>query len=275
MPATTAVTTTTTTTAPCDSCTGNYTWNQTGIILADTASSTIPQACCVFLPGNDTFHICGHTLRFVQSWVTGGASRTAVTNNTGNHIDYIRFNKDENMYTNAHDKNLVRRYAPNFADGTAVDDSYTLYIADQDNNRVAKLDQNATSSVISINTNGITSKLSALLLNPFVSNQIYISGDTGNTVYLWTFVAATPSITNTQVNCGSTLQAPRSIEMYAFGNLYVADQNNFQVVTYSANSTMGTIILSFTARPMDLALNSQLNLYVLLDNGKLYKHQLI
>ncbi|CAF2032789.1 unnamed protein product [Rotaria magnacalcarata] len=209
---------------------GNYTWNQTGIILADTASSTIPQAFCAFLLGNDTFYICGHTLGFVQSWVTGGASRTAVTNDTGDHIDNISFDKNGNMYTNAHDKNLVRRYA---------------------------------------------SKLSALLLNLFASNQIYISDDTGNAVYLWIFGAATPSITCTQVNCGSTLQAPRGIKIDTFGNLYVADQNNIQVVMYSANSTMGTIILSFTARPMDLALDSQLNVYVLLDNGKLYKHKLI
>ncbi|CAM4849110.1 unnamed protein product, partial [Rotaria magnacalcarata] len=146
------------------SCAGNYTWNQTGIILADTASSTIPQAFCAFLLGNDTFYICGHTLGFVQSWVTGGASRTAVTNNTGDHIDNISFDKNGNMYTNAHDKHLVRRCA---------------------------------------------SKLSALLLNLFASNQIYISDDTGNAVYLWIFGAATPSITCTQVNCGSTLQAPR------------------------------------------------------------------
>ncbi|CAF1227835.1 unnamed protein product [Rotaria sordida] len=271
-----------------------YSWNQTGVVVADTNSNPVSDPRCIYVVSDDTIYTCAHSLGYVQKWVTNTTSRTAVTTNTGDHIDYISFDKDGYMYTNAHDANLVRRYPPNsstgtivagsgssvsgslnYPKGTAVDENFTLYIADRDNDRVAKLEQNATSVVTAISTSGIISKPSALVLSIFSSNQVYISDEDGKGVYLWTFGASAPSVNLTQVTCNDTLDKPRGIKLDTSGNLFVADHDNKRVVMYCVNSTMGTVILSLSDEPRDVALDSAHNLYVIVAGGKAYKYTLL
>ncbi|CAF3201733.1 unnamed protein product [Rotaria sp. Silwood2] len=291
--ATTMTTTTATTTTTCNSCTTSYSWNQTGVVLADTSSNPLSNPRCIVVEGNDTIYVCDHQIGYVEKWITNATSRTAATSNTADHMDYISFDNSGAMYTTQHLTNIVQRYPANSLvptvvvgagssisglnspRATAVDDNYTLYINDQGNKRVAKLDQNGTSLVTVIDTTGIISSMSAILLKSSSSDQIYISDESGKAVFLWTFGAATPSVNLTDIDCGSNLNNPRGIRLDANGNLYVADQDNKRIVMFCANSTMGTVILSFSSQPMDLDLDSSLNLYVLLNNGKVYKHQLV
>ncbi|CAF2938586.1 unnamed protein product [Rotaria sp. Silwood2] len=257
-------------------------------------SNPISEPRCVYFKGNNTIYLCGHQVGYIEAWVVNAASRTVVTSNTVDHTDYITFDKDGTMYTNDHNSDLVKSFVSNSLTGTtiagsgssvsgtlnrptgtAVNENLTLYIADRDNDRVVKLDKNATSIVTVINTNGVISKPSALLLKSSSSDQIYISDESGQGVYLWTFGATTPSKTLTSVNCNSTLNSPRGIKLDTDGNLYVADQDNKRVVMFCVNSTEGNVILRFNDKPMDIALDPNLNLYVLLDTGKLYKHQLL
>lgn len=195
------------------------------------------------------------------------------------------------MYANNHQSKSVKIYPPNslsgtiivgtgssvtgtlkYPTGTVVDNDFTLYIADQENKQVVKLEQNATSIVQVINTNGVLSKSSALLFPKDVSDRIYISDEDGTKVVLWQFGATTPTVTLTQVSGGSNLNKPRGMKLDPDGNLYVADKDNSRVVMYSVNSTVGIVVAQFSKKPVDIAFDSKMNLYAFLEDGKLLKY---
>ncbi|CAF1413557.1 unnamed protein product [Rotaria magnacalcarata] len=292
---TTTSTTTTTTTSTATTCTSsctNNTWNQTGVALADTSSNPVPSPRCIMLNGNDTVYVCGHQVGYVEKFAINGTNRMAATSNSADHLDYISFDKSGALYTTDHNTGTVQYYpagstVPTVLVGapssiasltdpraTAVDSNYTLYINDRSNNKIMMLNQNGTSLTSVIDSNGVISKMSTILLKSSSSNELYISDEDGTAVYLWTVGAAAPSLNLTSVGCGN-LNNPKGIRLDANGNLYVADSGNSRIVMFCTNSTVGTVILTLSSSPVDLDLDLNLNLYVMLSNGQAYKYQLI
>ena len=238
-------------------------------------------------------YLTGHTVGQVFTCQTNATVRTAATTNYGDHNDYVSFDRNGSMYAADHNGNRVRRFPKgspngtlvagsgssvtgslNHPVGTAIDDNFNLYIGDQNNNRVAKLALNGTSLTTVINTNGVVSKVSALLLTPVFSNQIYMSDEDQQEVYLWTFGAAGPSVTYTNVIGGQQLKKPRGIKLDPMGNLYVADHDNSRIVMFCANSTTGIVVVQTADKPMDIAFDTDLNLYAYVDSGAVLKYDL-
>ena len=217
-----------------------------------------------------------------------------VFSNGGDHNDFVCFDNNGTMYANAHNAHHVRQYSAGAASGTiiagtgssvtgtlnkpigtAIDDFFNLYIAEKDDNEISMLASGSSNLVSVINTNGVVSSLSALLLPHGTANEIYMSDAGGTAVFLWTFGAAAPSANYTNVIDGTTLDKPRGIKLDPYGNLYVADQDNDRIVVFCANSTTGLVLLDSPGKPIDLAFDSNMNLHVLLDNGTLFKHALM
>lgn len=272
----------------------NYCWNSVGTASAGTATSAIADPRCVYITPQDLILLCGHNVGRVLQCRTNQTSTSDATTNYGDHIDYISFSSNGSMFTNDHDLDRVRRYDPNTLPngvlvagagssvsgtlqrpvGTAVDDNFNLYIGDQDGDRIYKLVPGGTSLVSVINTNPTISKPSALLLPDGTSNEIFISDEDGTAVFLWPFGATSPRVTYTNVQGGSTLSKPRGMKLDPLGNLYVADQNNNRVVMFCKNSTTGIVVMNTPKKTLDLAFDSNMNLFILEDDGKLYKHTL-
>lgn len=264
--------------------------------MAGTNSSAglVDDPRCVYIDANDTMYICAHDIGYIQKWNFGDASRTTITTNYGDHIDYLAFDPDGYMYANAHNNDVVRQYPPDNPNGTvyagtgsgitgvlkypvgvAVDDDFNLYIADREAKLILKRDPNGTSLVTVINTAGVITDLAALALPHHSSNQIFVSDQGKNSVYLWTFNATTPSAAYTQVNDGTILKGPRGIKLDEYDNLYVADEDNSRIVMFCANSTTGVVIANLTSKPRDLAFDSQFNLYVALESKEIMKYSKI
>jgi sugar lactone lactonase YvrE len=193
------------------------------------------------------------------------------------------------MYVSDSNNNRVQQYPPNSLTGTtvagqtgsgsnalndlrnptgiAVDSNSNLYIADANNQRVMLWAPNATTGSILISSNLLGYNLYGLILVPGSSNQVYLSSQGQNCIYLWTFNASSPDVTLTQVNGTSTLKQPSGMALDPYGNLYVADMNNNQVVMFCANSTVGTIVVGGTGstpaldHPIDVAFDSNLNMF--------------
>ena len=198
------------------------------------------------------------------------------------------------MYSNAHNIDSVRRYPPNSPNGTivagstssvsgtlqrpvglAIDDRLNLYIADQDGKTIYQLPPNGTKLLPVIDTDPTIDK-PAVLLSPLgSSNSIYITGEGKNGVYLWTFNATTPSLILTNVAGGTTLKSPTGMKLDPHGNLYVADSENKRIVMFCANSTVGIVVATVADKVVDLAFDSDQNLYVLTNGGKVQKFDLL
>jgi len=241
-------------------------------------------------------YLSAHTLGYVLKSPLNYTNRTETTPKYGDHIDYIIFDNNGDMYTNDHNDGLVRRFSSNSPNGTivagtgssvsgtlkkpfglAIDDNFTLYICDSNTKKIYKLEQNASALVQVIDTSSYTKTPSAILLSMNSSDEIYVSDEGGTAVYLWKFNSATPTTTYTNVENGVKLSGPRGMKLDADGNLYVADKNNLRIVMFctSTNSTNGTIIAQVPSTPADLAFDSQMNLYTIgSGSGRVYKFEL-
>ncbi|UJR18087.1 hypothetical protein I4U23_004987 [Adineta vaga] len=291
---TTSTASTTTTTTGCTSCT-NYCWNQTGIAVAGTSSSSISNPTSIYIDSTDIIYLSGHNIGQVLMCPSNGTTTSAATVIYGDHIDYITFDKIGYMYTNDHASDRVRNYAPGSPSGTivagtgssvsgtlshptgiAIDDSFNLYIADQSATRVVQLAPNASSLITVINTSSYVARLSALLLPHGTPNQIYMSDESGNNVFLWIFGDSTPNVTYTNViSSPLTLSNPRGMKRDPQGNLYVADMSNSRIVMYCVNSTVGNVVITTNYDPVDIAFDSHMNMYAFLANGKVMKYELL
>jgi sugar lactone lactonase YvrE len=256
----------------------------------------------LYIDANGTLYVCDQQNNRVQMWINGttsgvtvAGSSTGLSGTTSTLLKQpyaVIFDDNGFMYVSDSGNNRVQRYPPNSLDGTtvagqagggssalnslrnptgiAVDNNSNLYIADTDNNRVMLWAPNATNGTILISSS-LLNNVYGLLLAPGSSNQVYLSTQLQQSVYLWTFGASAPNVTLTQVSGSSnTLNNPYGITLDPYGNLYVADRNNDRVVMYCVNSTVGITVVGGTFalnQPIAVALDSNLNLYVATQNG--------
>ena len=246
---------------------------------------------CIEIDANDTMYIGDHHNYRVQMWTKGATTGVMIIDTTNaDHPEALTFDKNGYLYLTGHYLQRVVRYPPDYSNFTIVagvtnagssalnnlddslgidlDNDLNLYIAERGNKRVMKWAPNATSGTIVIGT-GSTPKFYGLLLSLYSTNQAYVSSEEADAVYLWTFNAASPTVTLTQVNAStSTLSEPRGIEYDTYGNLYVADTKNKRIVMYCPNSTLGRVAVADSTLnlPQDVAFDSNLNMYVV-DNS--------
>ena len=275
----------------------NLRWNQTGVIIAGTggsgsSSKQFSSPECIYIDANDTLYICDHFNDRIQMWTKGAVNGLTVVDASlqGDHPVALTFDKNGYLYISSHNNERVLRYNPDFTNSTTVagqngvtstaldalnypigvdvDENLNLYIADSRNRRVMKWEPNATSGTIVVG-GASTPRFHGLLLSPYSSDAVYLSSETDDSVYLWTFGASAPSVTLTSVNSTtSSLNRPSGIKHDLYGNLYVADQGNERVVMYCANTTLGKVVVGDTGstpalnKPIDVGLDSNLNLYV-------------
>ncbi|CAF1607751.1 unnamed protein product [Adineta ricciae] len=152
-----------------------------------------------------------------------------------------------------------------------VDDDYHVYVLDKHNSRVVLWGPNATSGTTVISNNALK-KTAAMIYVPGRSDQVYISDEDSNKIYRWSFNMSLPTSSLSQVNSTTNaLNTPKGMTTDMYGNLYVADYENHRIVMYCANSTVGIVVAGDTGgtptldKPMDIAFDSDLNMYVVVD----------
>jgi sugar lactone lactonase YvrE len=294
----------------------NLRWNQTGVIAAGTTNggnaNQLNQPSCLYIDANDTLYICDYNNNRIQKWVQGATSGVTVAgDSTGAHgstsilfdkpID-LTFDNSGYMYVVDYNNNRVQRFPPNSTSSTSgvtvagttgntnaltdlkqptaidIDNNSNLYILDQGNKRVVRWAPNATSGVLLISSNIINNDF-GLLLVPDSLNQIYMTDQGSNDLYLWTFNVSSPDSIITAVNStDNVLNNPMGIALDPYGNVYVADFGKNRVVMYCNNSTAGIVVAidnsgpNSLQHPMAVAFDSNLNLYVVTkDNGQVMK----
>jgi hypothetical protein len=285
-------------------------WNQTGVRVAGIGSSgssanQFKDASCVYVTANYSIFVCDHHNDRIQMWPKGAATGITVSSISGDHPEYLTFDKNGLMYSTGHNVQRVLRFTSNFASSTIVagqlnsgsnaanelddpwgmqlDDNLNLYIAERTNERVVKWPLGATTGTIVIANNANTPKFYGLQLAPNSTDRVYLSSVEANEVYLWVFNAASPLVTLSQVTGSpSSLSKPYGIKLDPYGNLYVADENNNRIVKYCVNHTIGTVPVGGSgstpslSKPIDVAFDVDLNMYVL-DQGQsaVYKYGLL
>ena len=286
-------------------------WNQTGTIVAGTgtagsAANQFDKSACIYIDANNTMYICDHHNSRIQMWVQNATSGVTIAGTGAGpgatalpHPEYLTFDKNGYMYVSGHVLYSVQRFPPNSPNGSTiagtgsagnglnqldeptdmvVDDDLNLYVVDMKNKRVMKWGSNATAGIVMISDNSIDG-VHGMVFAPQSSNQVYLSDANQNGIYLWTFGAATPNLTLTQVNSArATLNQPWGLTQDRDSNLFVADKNNDRVVMFCANSTVGIPVVGETGTspvtnaPMDVAFDSDSNLYVVLDGNVVIKY---
>ncbi|CAF3716279.1 unnamed protein product [Rotaria sp. Silwood1] len=251
-------------------------------------------------------YICDHHNDRIQKWTQGattGVTVIGVAAATGAAMIYdpqaLTVDKNGYMYVTGHKLHSVVRYPPNSPNGTTiagtgstgsaldefnesrdviVDDNLNFYVVDMKNNRVMKWAPNATSGTVAISHTSING-VHSMLFAPGSQSQVYLSDQNGNSIYLWTFGASSASSTLTQVNSSNAvLTQPEGIVFDSYNNLYVADSGKNRIVMYCTNKTVGIPVIGESGttpactKPMDVAFDSNLNMYVLLDSAQVIKY---
>ena len=288
----------------------NLRWNQTGVVVAGTNgggnANQLNNPTCLYIDSNDTLYICDHDNNRIQKWVQGATSGTTVAGSSSgangassillNQPIDLTFDQNGYMYVVDYKNNRVQRFAPNSTTGITVagtasssttaltdlnqptavdvDNNSNIYVLDMGNTRVMKWAPNATNGTILFSNNIINNDFD-LLLSPSSSNQVYMTDQGSNDLYLWTFNDSSPQSIISMVNeSGHTsLNNPMGIVFDPYGNVYVADSNEKRVVMYCGNSTVGIVVAEDSGgatsinQAMAVAFDSSLNLYVLSKNG--------
>lgn len=259
-----------------------------------SAANQLDYAGFIYIDANDSLYVCDHHNYRIQKFLKGSNSGITVLTipQSTDHPESITFDKNGFMYVTGHNYHRVIRTSPDFLNvvtvagrpgvsgskadllddplGLAVDDQLNLYVAERGNSRVMKWAPNATNGTVMIDGHATGTKFDGLLLSSYSSNQVYVSSEKDDAVYLWTFGSSTPSVVLTAVNDtnNSLIGQPKGIKYDTYGNLYVADTDNGRVVRYCINSTVGQVVVggpltkpTFSSA-IDIAFDSDLNLYV-------------
>ena len=262
---------------------------------------------CIHIDANDLIYICDHHNDRIQLWRTNGTTGTTVAGiGAGSsptelpHPEYLAFDKNGYMYVTGHTVASVQRFAPNSNQGVRVagssdagtklnqlkkpsalivDDQLNLYVVDTGNERVMKWPANASTGTAVISNSRIAG-VYGILLAPNSPNQFYLSDNTAGCIYLWAYGAANPTLTLNQVNGPSKpLKSPVGMTLDRYQNLYVADYGNNRIVMYPMNSTVGIPVVVETStapileKPMDVAFDSNMNMYVVLEKNMVIKYR--
>ena len=267
----------------------------------------------MYIDRNDTLYICDTDNNRIQKWIQGATSGTTVAGTVGNTAGSTAIllqkprdlNFDDNgfMYVIDYENHRVQRFPPNSSAGTSgttvagtgspsgslnalkhptsidIDDDFNLYILDAENKRVVQWAPNAAVGTLLITDNDLNNAQDILLATNS-SNQVYISYTSKNLINSWMFntSSSTLFLSLSQVNGSqSTLNSPNGIILDPYGNLYVANSQNDPVVMYCQNFTVGTVVADDTTlsinQPIDVAFDSNLNLYLLdQNNGRVIKY---
>lgn len=271
-------------------------WNTSGVVVAgDGTAGSGPNKLnkpeFIYIGSDDTLYICDHENDRVQRKRRNSSTIDTVTSSSVgiSHPEGITFDRNGFMYVTGHDTAKVHRLNPSFTTttvvagqggkgsalnehkeplGLAVDSNFNLYVGERINERIMQWAPNAIYGTIVVNPPSGT-QLYGLLLSQNSADQVYVSSQEKNAVYLWTFHASSPNLTLTQVNGSqSALSSPRGIKYDSYGNLYVADKGNKRIVMYCVNSTDGRVVLDGKSSspnlntPHDIDFDSNLNLYV-------------
>ncbi|CAF1034432.1 unnamed protein product [Adineta steineri] len=134
-----------------------------------------------------------------------------------------------------------------------IDNNNTLYICDQNNNRIQKWIQGAITGVtVAGDSTGNQGSTSTLLNNPmdltFDNNGfMYVADSNNNRVQRFapgstsgTTVAGTTSYSSALTG----LNRPSAIDIDNNSNLYILDMNNKRLVEWGPNATIGTLLIS-------------------------------
>ncbi|CAF4183123.1 unnamed protein product, partial [Adineta steineri] len=134
-----------------------------------------------------------------------------------------------------------------------IDNNNTLYICDQNNNRIQKWIQGAITGVtVAGDSTGNQGSTSTLLNNPmdltFDQNGfMYVADSNNNRVQRFapgsttgTTVAGTTSYSSALTG----LNRPSAIDIDNNSNLYILDMNNKRLVEWAPNATIGTLLIS-------------------------------
>jgi sugar lactone lactonase YvrE len=284
----------------------NLRWNQKGGVVAGTSEGTgcdqLNNPTCLHIDSNDILYICDYDNNRIQMWKQGAisgetvaGSKIAIAGSTSTLLKLptdVVFDKNGCMYVADYDNHRVQRFSPNSITGTTitgvttkssaftdlnqiiavdVDDNFNVYTLDTYNKQVVQWAPKATSSTVVISSD-LFGGACDILLAFGSSNEVYISDEDHNKIYLWKFGAFSPILTLSAVSTGSsTLNKPRGMALDRYGNLYVADSGNNRVVMYCVKSTVGIVVAVNTTpkldKPIAVALDSHLNLYVAIENG--------
>ena len=275
------------------------------------SSSNLKKPSCLYMESNGDLIICDHENNRIQRWVPLATNGTTILGNssggpgtgasTFDHTQGFNVDIDGNRYVLDHKNNRVQQFPPNSTTGVTVagvlggtstannhikypadliiDDNMTMYIADKDQKRVMEWPVGASSGVAVIDGNGVASgnidKPVSLLFVPGSSNKLYVSDESKKQVQLWTFNSTSPDL------IFGGLSSPKQIAFDSYGNLYVADKGNQNIVRFCLNpvaNTTGTQVIGSTGlnEPVALAFDSAENMYVLDANlEKVFKYNKI
>lgn len=273
-----------------------------GTSSGGAAANQLNKPSCLYMDQEGSLYICDFNNGRVQKWSQNASSGVTVTDTIlitapgGVAVDRHRF-----LYVSDEDQHHVIRYPPGSTIGTLVagrtniassslsnlhspgtiviDDNLSLYINDQQNRRIVQWSLNATIGKIFIDTFG--SRITGMAFVPDSLDYLYLSSELDESIYLWRFNQTSPRVTTKQVNPGALqLRDPWKIKTDPYGNVYVADSIRREILIFCPNATLGKIAINGTTStptlttPRDIALDSNLNLYVV-DEAKnqVYKYE--
>ncbi|CAF4077573.1 unnamed protein product [Adineta steineri] len=135
-----------------------------------------------------------------------------------------------------------------------IDNNNTLYICDQNNNRIQKWIQGAaTGTTVAGDSAGTQGSTSTLLNNPidltFDNNGFMYVVDYGNYrvqrfASNFTNAITVAGITGSNSSALTKLDQPTAIDIDNNSNLYVLDMGNKRLVQWPPNATSGTLLIS-------------------------------
>ena len=251
-------------------------------------------------------YICDYDNNRIQRWTLGASAGTTiagspVTTNgiTLTHPNYLTLDKYGALYVSGNDLDAVVRFLPGSYNATrvagvgspgtmlseldnptdvVVDENQTMYVVEDGNKRVTRWPYNSKNGTVAISSN-LLEGATGILFVPGSSTQVYICNERTDSVYIWNFGDPAPITTLQTVNHSSnSLNRPWGMTLDGYGNLYVADRDNDRVVMFVPNATIGipVVVRGSTGptldKPVDVALDSQLNLYVAVEGHMIIKY---
>ncbi|UJR11554.1 hypothetical protein I4U23_015734 [Adineta vaga] len=240
-------------------------WNQTGKVVAGGSFGSSPaqlrRPSCLYIDQNNTLYICDTGNNRIQKWIASDSSGSTVAGSSVGTAVAGTIGIKSSALTDLDHPSAV-----------LVDDNLNIYILDKHNNRIVQWTPNATIGIVMI-TSSLLNDAEDFIFVPSTLNQVYISDPKNNVIYQWIFNAASPTLQLSQVNSStSSLREPRGMTVDQYGNLYVTDLDNNRVVMYCDNSTVGIVVVGGTGStptlysPIDVALDLDLNMYVVVEN---------